>query len=255
MSVLSGIATAPGLSALLNSPRDANTDLRRATGDVATQVKVRQAGENPRVSGKRAIERAVAAFSKAEAAQRSAKERPAPDSRYAQFMKAVQALRLDYDLQTLTPDRVADLKAAAREIFMMDDGVPGEVRPAPADPKAAEDQRQEAAAKAAEREDRARDAARREAEAAKEAQEAARQEVDTVARAAEDQPEAAAPVASAPQQSRPPAPEMPESAPLAVPEGPEASTLGQAAGQQGDTAVRETVEAGALGPDQAEVEA
>ncbi len=59
---------------------------------------------------------------------------PSKDSRYVRFVAAVQALRLDREDTKLSRAQVERIMEAARDIFMIDDGVPREVRPPAAEP-------------------------------------------------------------------------------------------------------------------------
>lgn len=227
MSVVSGLATASGISPLLNAPRDANTNLRNAAGDTTATAVARKVDDTPNASRKRAIVRAVEGPGRTEQGVRSEVERPSSDLRFSKFVKALQALRRDYAPQDLSSARVAEIKAAALEIFKSD-GLPAEVRPPAPNAEAAEAERREVAARAAERDERAREAARLEAEAVARAEDARRRVAEEIADAGPDVPEAATlpdlPEA-APVTDAPPAPalEVPEPAPVKVetPAGPD----------------------------------
>lgn len=218
MSIVSGIATASGLSPLLNAPRDANVDLRAARGDAQQVTVSRLAEDQQRPASVRKVARPVFSPSQSEGLQASVPRRSAEltDNRYVRFVDAVEALRLDYDAASeLTADRIADLKAAAEAVFKMGDSVPREVRSYEATP---EDAVAEDRAKRAEAADRAEKARAAKAElAALEARE--RQ-----ARAAGETPEAAPkeaytpPAFETPEPAIPQAAEVPEAAP-AIPAG------------------------------------
>ena len=51
------------------------------------------------------------------------------DSRYVRFVEAVQALRIDLDMTTLTQSQIDRIMESAQRIFMLDDGVPKPVEP------------------------------------------------------------------------------------------------------------------------------
>lgn len=185
MPIITGIATAPGISALMTPARDTNADLRNAAGEQSQQAKLTDAADAPKVSGSRMTERPLLGTSSApQTGTTPDPSRPiATDSRLKQFVKAVQALRLNHDTATaLTPDRVAQLRAAAREVFKIED-VPRDVRPSETLSAALKSAETTAKAEAADR------AARAEAEdraAAREDARAERREV--VAKQSEPKP-------------------------------------------------------------------
>ena len=129
MSIVSGLATASGVSPLLNAPRDTNRDQSATTAG----ADLRAVGHDLQGAGKRAGERFVprpvlqALPTQAQGA--TAAREHADGSRYARFVDAVLALRLDHDLTYLPRHRAAAVMAAGREIFKMDDGLPKTVRP------------------------------------------------------------------------------------------------------------------------------
>lgn len=172
MSIVTGIATASGISPLLNAPRDTIADLRAARGDGQQATVARLAEDHPRVSAKRKVVRPVLAPAKADTAQSVPARTPSNsgDNRYARFVQAVEALRLDYDAASeLTAARIAELKAAAEEVFKMGDSVPREVRASDSrtdDPAAVDQARREKAAERAEAADRAEKARAAKAELA-----------------------------------------------------------------------------------------
>lgn len=140
MSIVSGIATASGVSSLLNASRDTNTVLRFAAGDPVPQAAVRRPEEDRRaVSNPQAV-RPVVAPNAAEGAQTPIR-RESSDPRYTKFVDAVEALRVDLSETSLTRERIAELREAAKIVFRMD-GVP-------------EDKRDEIRDQAAEQADRA----------------------------------------------------------------------------------------------------
>lgn len=185
MPIISGIATAPGISALMTPARDTNADLRNAAGEQSQQAKLTDAADVPKVSGSRMTERPLLGTSSApKTGSTPDQSRPiGTDSRLKQFVKAVQALRLNQDTATaLTPDRVAQLRAAAREVFKIED-VPRDVRPS---------ETLSAALKSAETREKA-DAADRAARAEAENRAAAREEAraerrEVVAKQSEPKP-------------------------------------------------------------------
>lgn len=128
MLIVSGLTTSNGISVLLNMGSAGRSDPGRGSREIAAlasdQTKIenrkRIASEAPRL---------VSVEAKPEQTKLPAKQDGAADSRYAKFLLAVQALRLpNIDIATATP-RQAQMVKAAREIFMIDDGVPKPVRP------------------------------------------------------------------------------------------------------------------------------
>lgn len=165
MSIVSGLATATGVSSLLNAPRDSNFNLRQQTGEAAPLAAVRRAeSRDAQVEGRAATARPVLSAGLSE--QVSVAGKQSRDPRYTQFVDAVTALRIDFSEATLTRQRIAELRAAAKEVFKMDDGIPREVKPDIPSPEAA----------AAEARQQRADVAARRREAAEKAVEADRLE-------------------------------------------------------------------------------
>ena len=127
MSILSGLATAPGTAPLLNAPRDANPDLRV---DAAPPGRAARATDEGRTATARDVPRPVVELMRARAAPALGRD-PAAQNGYARFIDAVLALRLDSDLSPLPPGRMAAVREAGRSVFGLDDGTPGPVRPDP----------------------------------------------------------------------------------------------------------------------------
>ncbi len=126
MSVVSGLAVTSGVSSLLNAPGKTSTDAAsRERSDGAAAVRVDSSVERivERVADvSKPPDQTLASVSQAGLAPGS--------SRYSQFVEAVQALRLDKsDAAELTPGRVAELKAAAEEVFQMRADIPRDQRP------------------------------------------------------------------------------------------------------------------------------
>ncbi|MEM7212861.1 MAG: hypothetical protein AAF479_13375 [Pseudomonadota bacterium] len=153
MSVVSGIATANGVSSLLNGRFDSASDQKRA----------RDASPSP--PGKAL--RIDASISRIVERMRGGAEVTLPtqspasgtaiakgSGKYMRFVDAVQALRLNTaDAARMSPARVEELKEAAKEVFDIRSGVPREQRPA----EAFEEQRiREAEREAIEQAERAR---------------------------------------------------------------------------------------------------
>ena len=130
MNIVSGIATAPGISALLNAPRERVTASRTSTG---TNDQTGRAAEAP---SRRERPSGVPAENRVERAAKTA-AMPAlrgvissGDPRMVRFVEAVQALRLDADTaSTLPPDRLSRLRDAAKLVFKVARDIPREVRP------------------------------------------------------------------------------------------------------------------------------
>ena len=121
MSVVSGLAVASGVSSLLNAPGRTSTDAAsRERSDGTAAVRVDSSVE-------RIVERVAGVSKPSDQTQAPVSQTGlAPgSSRYSQFVEAVQALRLDKsDAAELTPGRVAELKAAAEEVFQMRADIP-----------------------------------------------------------------------------------------------------------------------------------
>ena len=130
MSYVSGLAAASGISSALNASGSNSTENgnRGRVKDSAPE----DTGLRIDSGVKRIVERVSKATGSSEPAplQRSDSNLAPGSSRYAQFVEAVQALRLDKaDAAELTPGRVAELKAAAEEVFQMRSDIPREQRP------------------------------------------------------------------------------------------------------------------------------
>ncbi|MFK7945608.1 MAG: hypothetical protein AB8B85_22240 [Paracoccaceae bacterium] len=200
MSIVSGLATAPGISSLLNARREASSPMQVAASDLAIADLSNDGGGGRRSSGGAQTSRPVLASDDAEAIQTPIR-RESADPRYTQFIDAVTALRVDLSEEALTRERVAELAAAAKAVFDMD-GVPTDRRPSPGEAVARDNSaRAENAERTAERRrtDVRRDESRRaEIAAQREADEIARQQL--AAAAASPPKVSAAPV---PAQARP----------------------------------------------------
>lgn len=229
MSIVSGLATAPGISALLNAPRDNNLLLRFATGDPAPQATVKRAEGDGDVAGRAQSVRPVVAQSKAESLQTPVR-RESNDPRYTKFLDAVEALRVDLSEANLTRERVSELRAAAKEVFQMEN-VPEDTRPEPGEVQRAEAidraaRLREAEAKEAEADRLEAEARRAEGAAAEQKDRAPRETPEPVSQpargsvTAETRPQVDLPEADLPKVDLP---EMPAPAPA-----PEARTVPQA---------------------------
>ena len=216
MSIVSGLATATGVSSLLNAPRDTNLTLRQQTGEAAPLAAVRRAeAKDAQVEGRAVTVRPVQSAGVAEQAATPSKQ--SSDPRYSQFVDAVTALRIDFSEATLTRQRIAELRAAAKEVFKMDDGIPREVKPDIPTPEArAAEARQERAEAAARRQEAAEKTAEADRLEAAVKREEAQAKAD--ARAVDDR-RPAVPAEEA--RARPvpgseaPAPDVPAAAPVA----------------------------------------
>ena len=129
MSIVSGLATAPGISSLLNARREINPSLRIVAGDFSVDGASNDGGSNRRPSGGAQSLRPITAPDEAEAAQTHI-HRASSDPRYLQFVDAVTALRVDLSEVSLSNERIAELRKAAKEVFRMD-GVPTDRQPDP----------------------------------------------------------------------------------------------------------------------------
>lgn len=184
MSIVSGLATATGVSSLLNAPREGDSGIKPAADRNTQSV----ASVNlSRVAASTQTARPVLGLSYPDGPDAPLNFRPSRDSRYVMFVKAVQALRMDPESEGMTRAQMSDLMAAARDIFMLDDGIPKQVRPIDV-PDAVEQAETRAAdrarAEARDRAKRAEDARRAEhADAARDA-DVQRQAAENVDRAA-----------------------------------------------------------------------
>lgn len=134
MTIVSGLATATGVSPLLNAPRELDPGARSLPvrdAQSVTQVNL------SRIASATQTLRPVLGSAGADSPDTPVNFRPSRDSRYVLFIKAVQALRIDPDQGGLSRAQLADLMQAARDVFMLDDGVPRQVRP-PTAPNPAE---------------------------------------------------------------------------------------------------------------------
>lgn len=130
MSVVSGIATSSGAVTRLNVPgsdkADSTKNIENNVGSASTDaVRIDK-------SAARIVERVASVSDGSERVPLTgAKAGLTPgDGRYSRFVDAVQALRLDESTAAeLTPERVAELKAAAAEVFNIRSDIPREQRP------------------------------------------------------------------------------------------------------------------------------
>ncbi|MEM1298991.1 MAG: hypothetical protein AAGH68_06885 [Pseudomonadota bacterium] len=234
MSIVSGLATAPGVSALLNAPRETNASLRALAVDTASKAAVKRADGAVKTVERTESARPVAASSKSQTSTPSY-NRPSNDARYTKFVDAVTALRIDLSEVKLTKQRIAELRQAAKEVFNMDDGVPREVRPDIPNPGALA---AEARAEAAERAEATRQAAAKSAEA--DQLEAAIEKSAAIAETVRTSDPLPDPIFNAPRPSV-----EARAEPLAIPEN-------DAPPEVGEAAVFEKAEAPAVGIGQAE---
>jgi len=128
MSIVSGISTAPGISPLLNAPRETQQTLRIDDTTDAGQLTRARPGQ---ITGHPLADRPVSNVTREANAGQHTDIRQSSDSRYTRFVKAVQALRMDPTDAILDDKRVAELIDAAEGFFLVDDGVPREVQPLP----------------------------------------------------------------------------------------------------------------------------
>ena len=129
MNIVSGVATAPGISSLLNAPRNASLEVTAQASDPARKEAIKKLEQDSKVSGRQQAPRAAEGAGKTRGNRSS--ERVVPgNSRYTKFVKAVMALRLDTEAaNALTPERVEELRSAAREVFSVTDDIPRDLRP------------------------------------------------------------------------------------------------------------------------------
>ena len=129
MSIVTGIATAPGISALLNAPRERNPAVDAASGKQAARTSVDGASTQSSERGA-SSERPVQGIERAALARFDAAQGQIKDPRIARFVEAVQALRLTNEsAAALAPGRLSDLRAAAKIVFKIENDIPREVRP------------------------------------------------------------------------------------------------------------------------------
>lgn len=130
MSVVSGIATASGVSSLLNAPGGNKADVAKRTGGAPETAATNALRIDHTIT--RIVERLTGVDNQPTSGDpNAAQANVIPGSgRYSRFVEAVQALRLDEATAAeLTPERVAQLKAAAAEVFNMRSDIPRELRP------------------------------------------------------------------------------------------------------------------------------
>ncbi len=133
MNIVSGLATANGISSLLNSSRDALTETR-TLGEPAREQGARRAERTPKVAGGQQTQRPVDGGAGSGRSQETSARKPSNDTRHEQFVEAIEVLRRDetQEPQDLTPERVeAFVDAADKEIneSFVDDGLPTPVEP------------------------------------------------------------------------------------------------------------------------------
>ena len=142
MSIVSGLATATGISTLLNAPRErtAAPTSNRGTSDQPGRPSEGAAGRirAPGIPAESRVDR----IARAETAAPLRGGAPSGDPRMVRFVEAVQALRLDADTaSTLSPDRLSRLRDAARLVFKVARDIPREVRPTESNPEAGRTER------------------------------------------------------------------------------------------------------------------
>lgn len=128
MSIVSGISTAPGISPLLNAPRETQQILRLDASAATSQT-----ADSSKVVDLSTRARPVTGVAREANSGQFQDIRTSTDDRYSRFVKAVQALRIDPTDEILDDRRVAELIEAAEGFFLVDDGVPREVQPLPPD--------------------------------------------------------------------------------------------------------------------------
>lgn len=128
MSILSGLATAPGVSALLNAPRDSNAQLRASVGEPATKADLKRPDAGSRVQSAETV-RPVLQAARGETSAAVSKVVDSRDSRFRQFMKALEALRFGPGDSRADKSRRAELAAEAPMAFGLFDGRPTPVEP------------------------------------------------------------------------------------------------------------------------------
>ena len=128
MSIVSGVATAPGIAPLLNAPRETHQGLRVDPSTAPTRSEALQ-------STGRLTARPVVGVADGQGKDRPPEFRHSTDSRYERFVQAVQVLRMDFTEDVLDEDRVRRLLDSAEDFFLVDDGIPREVQPLPPDPE------------------------------------------------------------------------------------------------------------------------
>lgn len=141
MYTVSGIATASGVSPLLNAPRDVSNEVRATAGEAARADVVRRKDEDQRLVTRRETARAIAGPETAERPAPTPERLPAEratdaDRRREKFVEAVGALRRDasQDPIEITSDRLRDLREIAERPNVVIKAEPGD-RPAPNPPE------------------------------------------------------------------------------------------------------------------------
>ncbi|MEM0987837.1 MAG: hypothetical protein AAGK00_03085 [Pseudomonadota bacterium] len=125
MSFFSGLATASGVSSQLNAPRDFTSQIRSATGERGVTATTEQTQSTPVTPA--ATARPVGAANATEAPAPSAEFLDSGDSRYQQFVRALEVLRIDTGDPERDDARLAEMAAEAPDIFALFDGRPGPV--------------------------------------------------------------------------------------------------------------------------------
>lgn len=128
MSIVTGIATASGISPLLNAPRETSPDQRPTPLPQAEQAN--GAGRDPgRSVTNAATARPVIGVARGSATGETDDTRASSDSRYMRFVKALEIVRTDPTVTVLDNQRMAELAEEEEDFFLIGDGIPREVEP------------------------------------------------------------------------------------------------------------------------------
>lgn len=130
MSVVTGLAAANGVHSRLTGTDEVSKDATYRAKSKGSTFEVEAIKADPTLT--RIIERVASVTNQSDPAQiQGFQPEAAPGSgRYSQFVDAVQALRMDKsEASELTRERVAELKAAAAEVFNMRSDIPKDDSP------------------------------------------------------------------------------------------------------------------------------
>ena len=172
MQIVSGIATASGVSPLLNAPRDVSTQIRATVGEAARAENVRRKDQDERVVTRRESARPVDGPDSLDRPDRTPDRLPAQsaseaDQRRERFVESVTALRRDAasEPRPITQERLdsvrrSDVQRPTRSeepfplseragppskdsisVTYIDDGIPQPVEPPEPKPEAKDEEK------------------------------------------------------------------------------------------------------------------
>jgi hypothetical protein len=129
MSTVSGLATSSGVSSLLNMKLTDQSTSRAMFGE-RSALSLNPPNETDEKREVRVVSGVTSGNPSLDTDVNVARQDQVSTSRAARFLLAVQALNFDENTEVLSSSKKAEIMQAAREIFMIDDGVPKPVRPA-----------------------------------------------------------------------------------------------------------------------------